>query len=51
MNAKEKKLREDLRFISDNIPKLVEGIMKAQAADLKRQLKELEKSCGKINKA
>lgn len=50
MRPKEKKLREDLRFISNNIPKLVEGIMKAQAADLKRQLEELEKSYGKIDK-
>ena len=51
MRDKERKLREDLEFISKNIPKLVEGIMKAQAVDLKKQLADLEKSYGKINKA
>ena len=44
-----KQVREDLEFISKNIPKIAEALLKDQSRQLSKQLKELEKLRGKIN--
>jgi len=47
--TREQKLREDLEFIKDALPKIVEGFMREQAKELKKIVDELERSRGKIN--
>lgn len=47
--TKEQKLREDLEFVRDALPKLVEGFMRQQAKELKKVVEDLERSRGKIN--
>tara|TARA_Y100000592_G_scaffold98765_1_gene172714 strand:+ start:537 stop:692 length:156 start_codon:yes stop_codon:yes gene_type:complete len=44
-----KQVREDLEFISKNIPKIAEGLLKAQSKELIKSIKELEKLRGKVN--
>ena len=47
--SKEKALREDLEFIKESMPKLVEAFMREQARELKKIVEDLEKSRDKIN--
>lgn len=44
-----KQVREDLEFISKNIPKIAEGLLKAQSKELAKTLKNWEKASGKVN--
>ena len=48
-SAKEKEVREDLEFIRDSLPKLVEAFMREQAKELKKIVEGMENTRGKID--
>lgn len=47
--TREQKLREDLEFVRDSLPKLVDGFMRQQTKELKKIVEDLERSRDKVN--